>query len=145
MHLKFFAAVAVGTIIQTESVNAVDLMNNNAIVEDSDLYTAFAQQTTPVAAPVAAPAAAAPVYYPPPAAPVAAAAAAADSDGPNDLSSNKLSKYALFAGLGGLALKFLMPKIKGDGDDAGVDAGFKGMMADKLGKLEAKLEASAKM
>ena len=137
MHLKFFAAVAVSTIIRTESVNAVDLMNNNAIVEDSDLYTALAQQTTPVAAPVAA----APVYYPPPAAPVAVA----DSDGPNDLSSNKLTKYALFAGLGGLALKFLMPKIKGDGDDAGVDAGFKGMMVDKLSKLEAKLEASAKM
>jgi len=58
-----------------------------------------------------------------------------------------MTKYALFAGLGGLAMKFLLPKIKGDGDDSAAkeDAGMKAMMADKLAKLEQKLENSTKM
>ena len=77
-----------------------------------------------------------------PAAPVVVA-----EDGGNDLSSGKLSKYALLAGLGGLAYKFLMPKIKGDGDDSASkeDAGFKAMMADKISGLTQKLESSEKM
>ena len=218
MHLKFFSALAVGIVIQTESsmmsVNAVGLKTNEGIINNSEVDSktetdinsdvnlkteieseneldneegtatpAAANSTpapvtpapvTPVApapvtpAPVApakpapvTPVAPAPVTPAPVAAPIGTTQAPAPAPAPapakssDGISLENVSKYAGLAAIGGLFMKYVLPKITDAGDSKEVirvatdkleakNAGFKAMMAEKMQGFEQKLEASAK-